>query len=396
MTKSPTESKCRRWIAHSLLLAGVIALGIWAWSVVSNAVFQNWESWVFDREIRGEPASVSGYLAEMRKRIAGELRIWFGTPVTPEQSNFSPATNPPWVIDKDGLIGRLVIPRLHLSAIVREGADGRTLRLALGHIPGTSLPGQNGNVGVAGHRDTLFRDLRKISKNDLILFDTFTGKYAYRVEITKIVRPQDVSVLKAGDHPELTLVTCYPFYYIGSAPGRFIVKARQLSTSRVEPPAEALDKERQDNHPTDAHLGVRVGGSTDTARSSGPSRLAEIARSPNEAGVRKVTFEINKDHSRRFAPGISLGLTGTDVVDKRVNGWMWVMPDRRTIWLRNKKAQEPVIFYGFLDGKERELVITSVAKNSVKGYLLLPQDLASATSRQPGSGPGGTTGKRWD
>jgi predicted nucleic acid-binding Zn-ribbon protein len=90
--------------------------------------------------------------------------------------------------------------------------------------------------------------------------------------------------------------------------------------------------------------------------------------------VERVSFEVSKNHSQELAPGISLGITGTDVTYRRATGWMWVMPDRRTIWLRGRGAQEPVIFYGVKDGKRRELVITNVAKNSVTGYLLLPKD----------------------
>ena len=101
--------------------------------------------------------------------------------------------------------------------------------MALGHISGTAFPGENGNVGIAGHRDTLFRALGRIAKNDQIQFQTLSGSYLYEVESTKIVSPQSVAVLAPGDHPQITLVTCYPFYYVGSAPDRFVVKARLVS-----------------------------------------------------------------------------------------------------------------------------------------------------------------------
>src|SRR6202041_1007025 len=101
-------------------------------------------------------------------------------------------------IQNGALLGRLAIPRLNLRAVVREGAGEDTLDVALGHIPGTALPGQAGNVGVAGHRDTLFRGLRKIEKNDVIEFQTPAGSYSYKVESTQIVKPKDVSVLHAS------------------------------------------------------------------------------------------------------------------------------------------------------------------------------------------------------
>ncbi len=96
----------------------------------------------------------------------------------------------------------------------------------------------------------------------------------------------------------------------------------------------------------------------------------------HKLAVHRVDFEVTKDHSRELAEGISLGVTSTDVAHRYVSGWMWVMPDRRTIWLKNQNASQPVIFYGREDGKKRELVINNVAKNSVTGYLLLPRESA--------------------
>ena len=96
--------------------------------------------------------------------------------------------------------------------------------------------------------------------------------------------------------------------------------------------------------------------------------------------VKRVDFEVTKNHSQQLAAGVSLGITGTDVSHRRVNGWMWVMPDRRTVWLRGQGAQQPVVFYGYHDSKRRELVITNVSKNSVSGYLLLPAGSDSNTS----------------
>ena len=127
-----------------------------------------------------------------------------------------------------GLIGRMDIPRLGISAIVMEGTSGATLRRALGHISGTALPGQPGNVGISGHRDTFFRPLRKIEPNDIVTLTTMAGEYRYRVLSTKVVGPDDVAVLDAGDDETLTLVTCYPFYFVGPAPDRFIVRAQRV------------------------------------------------------------------------------------------------------------------------------------------------------------------------
>ena len=122
-------------------------------------------------------------------------------------------------------MGRLEIARLGVSAVVRSGSDARTLQLAVGHIPGTALPGEAGNVGLAGHRDTFFRRLRDIETDDEIRLVTPEGRYRYRVQRTDIVRPEDVWILGPTEEPTLTLVTCYPFTYIGSAPERFVVRA---------------------------------------------------------------------------------------------------------------------------------------------------------------------------
>lgn len=126
-------------------------------------------------------------------------------------------------------IGRIEIPRLNLSVIVLEGDSSSVLRVAAECVRGTALPGITGNVAIAAHRDTLFRPLRDIRAEDEIVVTTAYGTYHYIVEKTEIVDPTDVQVLNATPDPELTLITCYPFNYIGPAPKRFIVHARQQS-----------------------------------------------------------------------------------------------------------------------------------------------------------------------
>jgi sortase A len=132
-------------------------------------------------------------------------------------------------IGADGLIGRIEIARLDVSVIVVEGTANATLRRAAGHIEGTVLPGQIGNLGIAAHRDTFFRPLRNIHANDIITLTTRGGEYRYRVVSTKIVNPTDVAVLKSDGTEILTLVTCYPFYFVGAAPKRFIVRAERVT-----------------------------------------------------------------------------------------------------------------------------------------------------------------------
>jgi sortase A len=130
-----------------------------------------------------------------------------------------------YVVPTDSVIGRIDVPRLKLTAMAREGVDDRTLEIAVGHVPGTALPGDAGNSAFAAHRDTFFRSLRGIHDGDEVVVTTPRGRYRYLVTTTRIVRAEDVSVLDPTPHPALTLVTCYPFYYVGSAPYRFIVRA---------------------------------------------------------------------------------------------------------------------------------------------------------------------------
>lgn len=128
-------------------------------------------------------------------------------------------------------IGKIQVPRLGLSVVVLEGDDGRTLRLGAGHIPGTALLGQRGNAVVAAHRDTFFRPLHLVQSGDLIRVLTEHGSYNYRVELTEVVSPDDVRVLEPTTEPTLTLVTCYPFFYVGPAPQRYVVRALLLGNS---------------------------------------------------------------------------------------------------------------------------------------------------------------------
>ena len=179
---------------------GFAALGFCVLAYLDAALFQAYESRRFAKALK--PAATSG------RRIPGIAAV---------------------AAARDGsIIGKIEIPRLGVSAMVAEGVEPHTLELAAGHIPGTSFPGQPGNVAIAGHRDTFFRNLRKIRTHDLIRLTTLSGSYDYSVESMRVVGPDDVEVLKASGEPTLTLVTCFPFYYVGPAPERFVVRARQI------------------------------------------------------------------------------------------------------------------------------------------------------------------------
>lgn len=125
-------------------------------------------------------------------------------------------------------VALLRIPRIHLEVPVLEGTDDLTLNRAVGHIVGTTAPGESGNIGIAGHRDGFFRELKDVVTGDKIEIVTQRGTTTYVIDQITIVNPSDVSVLALRPRPSVTLVTCYPFYFIGSAPQRYIVQASLL------------------------------------------------------------------------------------------------------------------------------------------------------------------------
>jgi sortase A len=202
-------------VLRRLLRSGQWVLGAAAVLMLGYCGFVLADTWMFQNR---ERRLLEHMLHDRQAANNGSLQIAY----TASPKNPLPALT-------NGLIGRLEIPRLGLSAMVVEGTSGRTLRRAVGHIPGTALPGQPGNVGISGHRDTFFRPLRHIQRNDIITVTTLFGEFRYRVVSTRIVSPSNVAVLDPGGSEMLTLVTCYPFYFVGSAPNRFIVRAERVT-----------------------------------------------------------------------------------------------------------------------------------------------------------------------
>ena len=195
-----------RWLERGLLLMAILCLGGWAWAWLDAKYTQAHDSQLLD---------------EARETATAQQ--------TDRLDTFQPAASQPEPprrqLAEGSLFGRIAIPRLDVSTIILEGVDAATLRRGAGHIPETAQPGDPGNVGIAAHRDSFFRGLKDVRKNDIIRLETLEGTYRYRVDWTRIVTPEDTAVLDATANPALTLVTCYPFYYVGSAPKRFIVRA---------------------------------------------------------------------------------------------------------------------------------------------------------------------------
>jgi sortase A len=119
----------------------------------------------------------------------------------------------------------MAVPRLKLSYVLLEGTDNRTLDKSIGHVEGTGLPGEIGNIGIAGHRNTHFRKLEWIRRGDDIVLSSPQGEYRYRVEWARLFHPTDLEVLDAAHGPAVTLITCFPFEYVGSAPLRYVIRA---------------------------------------------------------------------------------------------------------------------------------------------------------------------------
>jgi sortase A len=197
-----------RRLAVGLIVAGLALLGVSAYRFA---------------ETRSHQASEQRQLeAAFRQRSADPVRET-GSAVA---SRTRAAQGKAW--------GRLEIGRVGLSVALEEGIDEPTLRRAVGHVPTSPFPGEGGNVALAGHRDSLFRPLREVQSGDLVRVTTLDGVFEYHVDSLEVVPPERTDVLASGPGHELTLVTCYPFSYVGPAPLRYIVKARASSTPRPE------------------------------------------------------------------------------------------------------------------------------------------------------------------
>jgi len=206
-----------RWARFFFLVVGVLALSYCAIVLLDRWFFQAYQTWRFERALR----DAQTYAHTINQTASSP-------PSAQAEAHRAHAAN----FGIDGLtgspLGRIEISAIGVAAMIMEGVDGRTLRHAVGHIPGTPRPGQPGNVALAGHRDTFFRGLRNIHKDDEITVTTLHGSYRYSVDSTQVVEPEDIKVLAATTDDFLTLVTCYPFYFVGPAPKRFIVRAHRI------------------------------------------------------------------------------------------------------------------------------------------------------------------------
>lgn len=209
-SQSRTRGRPLQLASKFLFFAGSLTLGFCASIYLESAWYQFFEGDRFETSAAFDPAALTLKLNRALPS-AVNLPVYEGEPLS-----------------------RIEIPRLGISLIVLEGVRPRDLTLGAGHVPGTALPGDSGNVAIAGHRDTFFRKLSEIRGHDRIMLTTLRGSFAYSVESMQIVDPDAVEVLQPTARPTLTLITCYPFSYVGPAPKRFIVKALREPDLRVE------------------------------------------------------------------------------------------------------------------------------------------------------------------
>ena len=207
-----------RWAQYFFLFVGVFALSYCVFALGDRWAFQAYQTRQFERALKDAQTSERAHPQPTPS-----------PPTSQEDAERESAENPPIKVVPGSLLGRIEISSIGLAAMIMEGIDDKTLRLAVGHIPGTPIPGQQGNVGLAAHRDTFFRGLRNVHKDDEIVLTTLYRSYRYRVDSTQIVEPEDIKVLAPTADDSLTLVSCYPFYFVGTAPRRFIVRAHRIS-----------------------------------------------------------------------------------------------------------------------------------------------------------------------
>jgi LPXTG-site transpeptidase (sortase) family protein len=270
------KAKWLRLCERLCLIAGLLALGFYGLAKLYTYSYQRYTSYSFNEQLNNRTPSIRGFLENLlgkgikqETKAAKRAKPPSSSPKPPKPSLdekellreriYAPEVIPngnswdqsrlrKYMKSNDpspgSVIGRLEIPSLDLSVMLLQGDDEWTLNRAVGHIAGTSLPGQPGNMGIAGHRDGFFRCLKDIKRDSTIGLTTLNGRFTYRVTDINVVTPKDIKVLAATKNPTLTLVTCYPFLYVGDAPKRYIVSAELI---RVENPAE-LAAEKAGSH----------------------------------------------------------------------------------------------------------------------------------------------------
>jgi sortase A len=204
------------WIRNVLFLIAIVTLGYYGYVSADAWIYQAYHNRQFEQTVT---RSTSGSLISEAPKQEVAAGATSAEVDRPNAVSFGAAGRP------GSVLGRIEIKKTGLAVLILEGTDNRSLQRGVGHIQYTALPGQPGNAAIAGHRDSFFRDLRKLSRNDEITVTTSAGPFYYVVDYLEVVDPTDTAVLDSSSDPVLTLVTCYPFSYVGPAPKRLIVRA---------------------------------------------------------------------------------------------------------------------------------------------------------------------------
>lgn len=222
-----------------LLIVGISLLAIYVVARIHGAVLARAavDSFISEPVAAAGGVSAKSQLPETKP----DESLWSAKRIKDYEQSLAEQFSPPIAI--------LRIPKIHVEVPVLEGTDDLTLNRGVGRIAGTASPGESGNIGIAGHRDGFFRGLKDVGPGDKIEMVTPSRIETYVVDHVVIVDPSDVSVLEPRPQPSLTLVTCYPFYYLGSAPKRYIVQATvtaseprlgERSSAAVEKPEQQV------------------------------------------------------------------------------------------------------------------------------------------------------------
>jgi sortase A len=215
-----------RRLERVLLVLGVLMLALYVAARIHQAVLSRAE---VQRFTAAHLVSTSGPHGEALNTENPDFSLWSQRRIKDYEESLAAQFAP--------AIAILRIPKIHVEVPVLEGTDELSLNRGVGHVVGTANPGENGNMAIAGHRDGFFRGLKDVGLGDTIEMVMPAQTETYIIDRITIVEPSDVSVLKAGSHTSLTLVTCYPFYFIGSAPKRYIVRASIADSARSDPHA---------------------------------------------------------------------------------------------------------------------------------------------------------------
>jgi sortase A len=217
--------KIVRWTQRLLFIVGLCLITICVAAYVHQKILSQAQLERFD-SLRGPTSVHETNTPATNSDFAVDFTLWSAKRIAEYEESLTQHVAPPLAV--------LSISKFDLRVPVLEGTDELTLNRAVGHIAGTARPDEEGNIGIAGHRDGFFRALKDISPGDTIELQTTGATDRYIVDQIVLVRPDDVSVLQPRPVRSLTLVTCYPFYFIGSAPQRYIVHASVASSDRTE------------------------------------------------------------------------------------------------------------------------------------------------------------------